>query len=89
MYARSNGIELVVRWERIDIELVGPQFGGWRFVDDGLGYRREVVDAVAVFGELVNELLGDVFDYCEAAGHVSVERGVSGRHLGFVAGGED
>ena len=39
-------------------------------------------------GDLVDERLRDVFDGCEPAGHVAVERGIADGVLALVAGGE-
>src|ERR1700722_2835297 len=83
----QDAVEDAVIGEGVLIALVGAKFGGGRLGDGFL--RDHFPFAIYEIGEGVDHGFGDVGDYGEAAGHVSVQRAVAHRHFGFVSGAED
>jgi len=68
--------------------LVGSQFGGWRLSIIAAGIRSNPACVLRYLVILLDQRLGNIFNYGETAGHIAVKRCITGGHFTLVAGGQ-
>ena len=79
-------VERGIRRQRVLVELVGPELGARRPLDDRHRDELPAGPLVQMPGEPEDVRLVDVLDQRESAGQVAVESGVADRELRLVAG---
>ena len=83
--AADNGIQNVIRRQRVLVGLVGPQFGGGRSHKDALRDHWLVALRVAPAGDLIYQGLRHVLNRGESPCHVPIQGRVADTHFTLVA----